>query len=288
MIGFASSEVSEGLSPFTLLSSCVTPQWSPFVRGDVTCGVRLSDDLELGGEDGLRVSILGSRCVYCGEPAEHMDHFPPRVLTRRGVLIPACAECNGFAGTAFPLEFHFRVQLVKEKIFFRYARVLDLAGFGAAGLAVVEACGAFTKAARTSRRPACTRYGRRKRHKQRREGEYGGWERDGKIVLKRLAWNAERYLSGIDLNKGFAALRVRLETSASGNLRNWLSFDGNSQRSVSATRARADRALVERSALAPGAVVCCAMCRSKLSRRAVRSAGPERVPVAAGQFRLCM
>jgi 5-methylcytosine-specific restriction endonuclease McrA len=43
----------------------------------------------------------GPRCIYCNEPAQERDHFPPRAA-RRGLtvwhpipdLVPACADCN--------------------------------------------------------------------------------------------------------------------------------------------------------------------------------------------------
>jgi 5-methylcytosine-specific restriction endonuclease McrA len=39
----------------------------------------------------------GGRCVYCGAPAEHLDHVQPLSRGGRDILsnvVPACADCN--------------------------------------------------------------------------------------------------------------------------------------------------------------------------------------------------
>jgi len=46
-------------------------------------------------------------CVYCGAPAEHMDHVIPRSRggrTTQSNLVPACARCNYEKGAQTPEE----------------------------------------------------------------------------------------------------------------------------------------------------------------------------------------
>jgi 5-methylcytosine-specific restriction endonuclease McrA len=54
------------------------------------------------------VEIGAHNCVYCGGPAEHIDHVVP--LARGGAhaignLLPACAECNKSKGARDPYAF---------------------------------------------------------------------------------------------------------------------------------------------------------------------------------------
>lgn len=46
-------------------------------------------------------------CVYCGKPAEHMDHVMPRSRggrTSQDNLVPSCASCNYEKGARTPEE----------------------------------------------------------------------------------------------------------------------------------------------------------------------------------------
>lgn len=50
-------------------------------------------------------ALLKEPCLYCGDPAEHVDHFIP--LARGGAhvlsnLVPACAACNISKGAKLP------------------------------------------------------------------------------------------------------------------------------------------------------------------------------------------
>jgi hypothetical protein len=53
----------------------------------------------------FRASIFedwGSRCAYCSEPADTLDHVLPQLkggLTVRENLVPACRPCNGAKGS---------------------------------------------------------------------------------------------------------------------------------------------------------------------------------------------
>ena len=52
-------------------------------------------------------AIYASECIYCGQPAEHADHFIP--LARGGLhcvenIVPACAACNSAKSHRDPAE----------------------------------------------------------------------------------------------------------------------------------------------------------------------------------------
>jgi len=64
----------------------------------------------------FRTRLRGDFCVYCGEAATTVEHFPPRTDTKRGFLFPCCRECNSFAGTNYPRNLPSRIEHVKKKI----------------------------------------------------------------------------------------------------------------------------------------------------------------------------
>lgn len=52
-------------------------------------------------------ALYASTCIYCGDPAEHADHFHP--LARGGLhcienIVPACAACNSHKADRDPHE----------------------------------------------------------------------------------------------------------------------------------------------------------------------------------------
>ncbi len=56
-------------------------------------------------------SLLAQPCHYCGDPAQHVDHYIP--LARGGAhtldnLRPACAPCNRSKGSKLPTEWKGR------------------------------------------------------------------------------------------------------------------------------------------------------------------------------------
>lgn len=77
-----------------------------------------------GFPDIFRVRLRGDWCIYCGEPAQTDEHFPPKSYTMRGVIIPACRECNLFAGTAYCADFAERARHVHTKLRKKYGRLL--------------------------------------------------------------------------------------------------------------------------------------------------------------------
>lgn len=58
-----------------------------------------------------RMTVFDNKCVYCGGPFEHVDHFFP--LSRGGAhsldnLVPACSRCNQSKNDSDPLEWMMR------------------------------------------------------------------------------------------------------------------------------------------------------------------------------------
>ena len=53
----------------------------------------------------LRTRIPGDVCVYCGDAAQTMEHFPPKSVTSRGFLLPSCRECNVLAACEWSFDF---------------------------------------------------------------------------------------------------------------------------------------------------------------------------------------
>ena len=73
-----------------------------------------------------RTTLESRACVYCGERATTRDHFPPYSsdVKAGGFSLPACSECNRFAGDVWPTNFEKRAAHVKGKIRKKYARIL--------------------------------------------------------------------------------------------------------------------------------------------------------------------
>lgn len=75
-------------------------------------------------------------CVYCGEPAEHIDHvLPVRYSNWRDgltpeeraqlVTVPSCAECNQLAGSRAFRSLIEKRDYIRDRIRRRYAKVLN-------------------------------------------------------------------------------------------------------------------------------------------------------------------
>lgn len=75
-----------------------------------------------GGVNDRRKNIVGDCCVYCGDPANSRDHFPPASVTYRGWLLPSCKECNSVAGDREPYDLIKRQQLVMKRLGRKLAR----------------------------------------------------------------------------------------------------------------------------------------------------------------------
>lgn len=130
----------------------------------------------------FRTRIDGKLCVYCGELASSLEHFPPASYSAHGYLLPCCRQCNSMAGTAYPLNFKLRATYVNERLRSRYARELRVPEW-----------------ANNELRPL--RYNLKTGIK--------AWQKMQRIARERVAWNAVAYLANIDLFKDFAALDAR-------------------------------------------------------------------------------
>lgn len=52
--------------------------------------------------------------MYCGELSKGgIDHWPPKLYSDDGFLIPSCTECSNWAGIVYPKNFYKRVEYVK-------------------------------------------------------------------------------------------------------------------------------------------------------------------------------
>jgi len=122
------------------------------------------------GED-LRIRIRGARCVYCGETAQTDEHFPPACVSPYGYVLPACRECNRFAGTEFSYDFEQRCLSVKRKIRKKYIKQLETPDWSNDEVAEIG-------------------YNLRRMVTK--------WQRLKPIIQQRLAWSVPAYLGLID------------------------------------------------------------------------------------------
>lgn len=63
-----------------------------------------------------RITLKGDLCIYCGDIATTIEHFPPVCITNSGFKLPSCTECNNFAVDENPRHFERRIESVKSKI----------------------------------------------------------------------------------------------------------------------------------------------------------------------------
>jgi hypothetical protein len=136
-----------------------------------------------------RWSALQSKlCIYCGQWATTVDHFPPQSLYHAGWLLPVCFECNVLAGTVLPLNFkkrcaHVRNRLRQRNKRFLYAPVWDdedLIELGPNLKKEITLC-----------------------------------QQKKNIARARIAWNVEAHLACIDKSKDFARFVAAISTMES-------------------------------------------------------------------------
>ncbi len=84
-------------------------------------------------EENYRFAGVPHVCAYCGEPADTIDHAVPRWFVAGNVRliercqlvkVPACAECNGFAGGVIDLTFLGRRRRIARAIRKKHKRAL--------------------------------------------------------------------------------------------------------------------------------------------------------------------
>lgn len=141
-------------------------------------------------ENSARKTIVGDFCCYCGELATTREHFPPLVAVHWGLILPACKECNAFAGTEWCFDFEMRISHIKQKIKYKYRRCLQTPDWEQDAISELG-------------------YGLK-------DGVIT-WGELKKIIEKRIAWNVTDYLSLIDHNKYFAQLNAEIENSVKNN-----------------------------------------------------------------------
>lgn len=129
----------------------------------------------------LRTHIRGSFCVYCGEGANTVEHFPPASYSLGGFLLPACIECNLIASTFYPIDFLSRCEYVKSKLKKKYKKQLMSPSWDDEEISSLG---------RNLKKGTIV------------------WKKQKEIATKRLAWNALSYISNIDHNNDFVLIYV--------------------------------------------------------------------------------
>lgn len=129
--------------------------------------------------DEFRIKVEGLDCVYCGERASSMDHYPPKSVSYHGLLLPCCLECNSSLGASHPFSFANRCKMAKDNIRRKFKKILNMPVWDSEELDEMS-------------------YSMRENIKS--------CERTKKIVEERLAWNARSYLSSLKSVKDFAAI----------------------------------------------------------------------------------
>jgi 5-methylcytosine-specific restriction endonuclease McrA len=66
-----------------------------------------------------RIALLGSRCLYCSGPFQHLDHLVPVACGGRHALwnlVPSCRACNLSKKDSDPLEWASRKAINKAAV----------------------------------------------------------------------------------------------------------------------------------------------------------------------------
>lgn len=135
--------------------------------------------------DEFRIRLNGYQCCYCGDPAGTDEHYPPASLSRRGLIMPCCLECNMFAGTAYSFSFSNRCYHVKQKIRSKYRKFLSS--------------------------PKWEDWELNEMSEVFRE-EIKKCEKVKELINERLVWSATAYLSSIAKENTFAAMIAECDT----------------------------------------------------------------------------
>lgn len=138
--------------------------------------------------DTQRVRLDGLDCVYCGEPANAREHFPPATYGAWGFILPSCGECNSLANTEHPLDWGARVDHVKAGLRRKGQRLLDTPDWSAEE---IKELGPIMR------------------------GEATRWQRRKRRLQQRLAWNADVYIASIDPFSDFVPNPVARESITS-------------------------------------------------------------------------
>lgn len=134
----------------------------------------------------FRKTLKGQWCVYCGEVAQCLDHFPPLSVQLGGLLLPSCNECNLLAGVNWPYDFQRRAKYVLERLRLKYRREMETPDW----------CGAELKQLRGGLK-----------------GMVKKWQERKDYVARRLRWNALAYLACIDHDDVVARMQDEMAAS---------------------------------------------------------------------------
>ena len=75
-----------------------------------------------------------TRCTYCGEPSDTMDHVVPvsvndvsreKAKWSRKHVVPCCRECNSLLGSLYLLTVWERAGYIETKLESRYKKILN-------------------------------------------------------------------------------------------------------------------------------------------------------------------
>lgn len=90
----------------------------------------------------IRLHLTSGHCVYCGDPADTKEHFPPRDEAGEfgtGLMLSACKECNSIAGRNHAFSFQDRSRYVNDRLRVRLRKYLDFPDWSEAELKQVSA-----------------------------------------------------------------------------------------------------------------------------------------------------
>ena len=105
------------------------------------------------------------------------DHFPPSSISHRGIVCPACRECNIGLGNRWGLDFWARVEAAKDRIRRRHKKALSLPAWTEEQIAHLGP---------NLRRNVVL------------------WQERRRIAHARLAWSVEAFLLNTAKNNSFA------------------------------------------------------------------------------------
>lgn len=82
-----------------------------------------------------KCSYLGRECIYCGMPAESLDHIPPLCTysdnkqnprRRKNVCVPACKECNCTLSCHHLMTISERAEYLADRYSIKYRKILNI------------------------------------------------------------------------------------------------------------------------------------------------------------------
>jgi hypothetical protein len=153
--------------------------------------------------DEFRKRINGKYCIYCGDIATTDEHFPPKSATNKGLILPACIECNMIAGTECAFDFDKRCNYVIKKLKEKYKEIIKANNWTIEELINLDdelIIGTIK------------------------------WIRQKKKIHERIAWNALIYLNSIDHNNYFVQQNVKIDGIINQENKNYKNIEKKKKR----------------------------------------------------------